>query len=52
MVVYDKISIKQDTKKKFKKCYDEFLLHHPEFKKMFLTEDFMIDQICDYYLKT
>jgi len=47
---YVKISIKPETKNLFKKCYDEYLDVHPEFKGMFLSENFMLDKICTYYL--
>jgi hypothetical protein len=53
MVIYDKISVKTDTKKLFKRCYQEFLDNHPdpEFKNFLLSEDFMIRKICEYYLQ-
>jgi hypothetical protein len=50
MVIYDKISVKPDTKKLFKDCYKEFLKQHPDYEDVLLSEDFMIRRICRYYL--
>ena len=48
---YDRISCRADTKELFKKCYKVFLKHHPEMKKVFISEDKLMNQICEYYLK-
>ena len=46
-----KIPVKELTKQKIKKeIRIEFLLHHPEFKDMNLTYDFLINKMMDYYL--
>lgn len=50
MVIYLRIYVKKQTKELFEKCYAEFFKHHPDMKSMTMTEDFMINCICNYYL--
>ena len=51
MANYVRISVSIETKNKFKDCYTEFLEARPEFKGMFLSEDFILNKIIDYYLE-
>lgn len=48
---YRRIAITSETYDLvFEKCVEEFLRHHPDFKTVKLTKDFIISVIAKYYL--
>ena len=47
-----KLTVSESTKKLVNtECREEFLKHHPEIKGMKITENFIVRQIADFYLK-
>lgn len=48
-----KITVSEDTKNLLLNgCKEEFLTHHPELKGMKLTENFLVRQIFEHYLRS
>lgn len=47
-----KLTVSESTKKLITEdCKNEFLKHHPELQGMKITENFIIRQLADFYLK-
>ena len=47
-----KLTVSESTKKLImEECKKEFCLHHPELKGMKITENFIVRQIAEFYLK-
>lgn len=47
-----KLTVSKSTKELIiEDCKEEFLKHHPELEGMKITENFIIRQIADFYLK-
>ena len=47
-----KLTVSESTKKLINEdCKEEFIKHHPELKGMKITENFIVRQIADFYLK-
>jgi len=48
---WSKITISEHNKKRLMGlCVDEYLFHHPEFRKVKLTQDFILEKVIDFYL--
>lgn len=46
-----KISVKESTKKIWDKCRENYLSYHPELKHVFLSQDKITFEICEFYLR-
>tara|TARA_R100001530_G_scaffold129397_1_gene99697 strand:- start:1194 stop:1409 length:216 start_codon:yes stop_codon:yes gene_type:complete len=48
-----KLTVTPETKSMLKnECIEEFMIHHPELKGMNITEEFMVRQVIEHYLRT
>ena len=48
-----KLTVSPETKRGIMTdCFKEFLEHHPELAGMNITEEFMVRQLKDHYLRT
>ena len=49
---FEKITIRKDTKKRLcQECVDEYLKHHPEMRHVKITQDKILYEVCEYYIK-
>jgi len=49
-MTYRNIGLKNDTFQLIEKCRDEYLKHHPEMKKMTLSNNKVLFEAMSYYL--
>jgi len=47
--LYRSIGVTDEVKQKVARCKETFLSHNPKFKQMRITDDFILNRICDYY---
>ena len=48
---YRTLNIRPDTFELVtKKCVEEYIRHHPEMKKIKITNDKIVHEICNFYL--